>query len=416
MSESRRRVEPRSPAAEASDGRPTVPTDRPRTWDDEDAEPSRASTVERLEKRATSRPTTSRSCSTSPTSTATSTWTSRATARRSPSSAPTCSQLVGGNGEVLDALQELTRLAVYRETGERSRLMLDMSGYRAEQRERAGGAGRPRRSPRSRRRRAGLAGADDALRAQGRPRRRGRGRADLGVRGRRAPTLRRDPAGLIAMTDAVSRETPPVPDGGAGGVSSTGSPLAERYAALLATEGVVRGLIGPREAPRLWERHLLNCAVLGEVVAAGRLGVRHRLRRRPARAGAGDRPSGPRVTLVEPLLRRTTFLEEVVDGARSDQVDGGAGRAEEVHGARLRRGDVARRGSPGPAARVVDAAGGPRRRAGGHEGSSVADEIEAARPALRRLGCAEPEVLALRSRLPVATARMVRVAWADPAG
>ncbi len=45
-------------------------------------------------------------------------------------------QLVGERGEVLDALQELTRLAVYRETGERSRLMLDISGYRAGQRER----------------------------------------------------------------------------------------------------------------------------------------------------------------------------------------------------------------------------------------------------------------------------------------
>lgn len=44
------------------------------------------------------------------------------------------SQLVGSKGEVLEALQELTRLAVYRETGERSRLMLDVSGYRADQR------------------------------------------------------------------------------------------------------------------------------------------------------------------------------------------------------------------------------------------------------------------------------------------
>ena len=44
-------------------------------------------------------------------------------------------QLVGRNGEVLEALQELTRLAVYRETGERSRLMLDISGYRAGRRE-----------------------------------------------------------------------------------------------------------------------------------------------------------------------------------------------------------------------------------------------------------------------------------------
>jgi spoIIIJ-associated protein len=46
------------------------------------------------------------------------------------------SQLVGRNGEVLEALQELTRLAVYRETGERSRLMLDIDGHRAQQRER----------------------------------------------------------------------------------------------------------------------------------------------------------------------------------------------------------------------------------------------------------------------------------------
>ena len=42
--------------------------------------------------------------------------------------------LVGVSGDVLDALQELTRLAVYRETGERSRLMLDVAGYRAARR------------------------------------------------------------------------------------------------------------------------------------------------------------------------------------------------------------------------------------------------------------------------------------------
>lgn len=45
------------------------------------------------------------------------------------------SQLIGPDGEVLEALQELTRLAVFRETGDRSRLMLDISGYRAEKRE-----------------------------------------------------------------------------------------------------------------------------------------------------------------------------------------------------------------------------------------------------------------------------------------
>ena len=50
------------------------------------------------------------------------------------------------------------------------------------------------------------------------------------------------------------------------GVFSHRLPLAERYADLLAREGVVRGLIGPREVPRLWERHLVNCALLGEAI------------------------------------------------------------------------------------------------------------------------------------------------------
>ena len=40
-----------------------------------------------------------------------------------------------------------------------------------------------------------------------------------------------------------------------------GSRWPSGYAELLATDGVVRGLIGPREAPRLWDRHLVNCAV-----------------------------------------------------------------------------------------------------------------------------------------------------------
>jgi len=46
----------------------------------------------------------------------------------------TLQRLVGQDGEVLEALQELTRLAVHRETGERSRLMLDIAGFRARKR------------------------------------------------------------------------------------------------------------------------------------------------------------------------------------------------------------------------------------------------------------------------------------------
>ena len=94
---------------------------------------------------------------------------------------------------------------------------------------------------------------------------------------------------------------------------------------------MVRGLIGPREAPRLWDRHLLNCAVLGEVVPRG-------VAVADVGSGAGlpglvlaiARPD-LRVTLVEPLLRRTRFLDEVVDllGLQA-QVEVLRGRAEEL--------------------------------------------------------------------------------------
>ena len=45
--------------------------------------------------------------------------------------------------------------------------------------------------------------------------------------------------------------------------------LASEYARMLVTDGVLRGLIGPREAPRIWDRHLLNCAAVGELIPTG---------------------------------------------------------------------------------------------------------------------------------------------------
>ena len=111
-------------------------------------------------------------------------------------------------------------------------------------------------------------------------------------------------------------------------------PLAERYAAWLADAGVVRGLIGPREVPRLWERHLLNCAVVADAVPQGAtvadLGSGAGL---PGLVLAVRRPD-LQVTLVEPLLRRTTFLEEVVADLGLDGVEVVRGRAEELHGSR----------------------------------------------------------------------------------
>lgn len=88
--------------------------------------------------------------------------------------------------------------------------------------------------------------------------------------------------------------------------------LAERYVALLAGPGVERGAVGPREAGRLWDRHVLNSAVVGELVAAGR-------RVLDVGSGAGL-PGIPvalarpdlEVALLEPMARRVVFLQEVV--------------------------------------------------------------------------------------------------------
>ncbi|MEV8377481.1 16S rRNA (guanine(527)-N(7))-methyltransferase RsmG [Kribbella sp. NPDC056861] len=91
---------------------------------------------------------------------------------------------------------------------------------------------------------------------------------------------------------------------------------AERLAAfadLLATEGTLRGLIGPREVPRLWDRHLLNCAVLERLIpeesSVADIGTGAGL---PGIVLAIVRPD-LQVALVEPLLRRTTFLDEAVE-------------------------------------------------------------------------------------------------------
>jgi len=117
-------------------------------------------------------------------------------------------------------------------------------------------------------------------------------------------------------------------------VFSDALPRAEAFAHLLATEGTLRGLIGPREVPRLWERHLLNCALVTDLVPASAtvcdIGSGAGL---PGLVMAIRRPD-LRVTLVEPLLRRTTFLEEAVAALELDQVEVYRGRADALHGQR----------------------------------------------------------------------------------
>ena len=88
--------------------------------------------------------------------------------------------------------------------------------------------------------------------------------------------------------------------------------LAKRYVEHLATSGIERGLIGPREVPRLWSRHVLNCAVVADLIGDG-------VKVADVGSGAGlpglclaiARPD-LYVTLIEPLERRVTWLEEVV--------------------------------------------------------------------------------------------------------
>jgi 16S rRNA (guanine527-N7)-methyltransferase len=105
-------------------------------------------------------------------------------------------------------------------------------------------------------------------------------------------------------------------------------PLAVRYATALAGSGMERGLIGPHEMDRLWERHLLNCAVIGEVIADGARVV-------DLGSGAGL-PGLPlalarpelEVTLLEPMARRVAWLREVI-GELDLPVRVVRGRAEE---------------------------------------------------------------------------------------
>ena len=107
-------------------------------------------------------------------------------------------------------------------------------------------------------------------------------------------------------------------------------PVAELFVDLLTSAGVDRGLIGPREVPRIWERHVLNCAVvvprvpLGATVADVGSGAGL-----PGLVWAIARPD-LQMTLIEPLLRRVVFLEEAVQLLRLEQVKVLRARAEDV--------------------------------------------------------------------------------------
>jgi 16S rRNA (guanine527-N7)-methyltransferase len=164
-----------------------------------------------------------------------------------------------------------------------------------------------------------------------------------------------------------------------------------RYGDLLADAGVQRGLIGPREVPRLWERHLLNCAVAADLFGPGSTLV-------DVGSGAGlpgivlaiCRPDLD-VVLAEPLLRRTTFLAEAVSVLGLDNVRIERIRAEQMAGGV----DAVTARAVAPLDRLARWSL-PLIRPGGRlvalKGASAHREVQAALPVLERLGARHWEV------------------------
>jgi 16S rRNA (guanine527-N7)-methyltransferase len=106
-------------------------------------------------------------------------------------------------------------------------------------------------------------------------------------------------------------------------------PVVLAFAEALADQGVIRGLIGPRELTRIWERHLLNSAALVPFLGSGTVADVGSGAGLPGMVIAAMQPSRT-VVLVEPMERRTAWLLEVSRTVGLDNVVVVRGRAEEV--------------------------------------------------------------------------------------
>lgn len=188
-----------------------------------------------------------------------------------------------------------------------------------------------------------------------------------------------EPAGAAAPVPPVAAE-----------IFGPELPRAVRYAALLAGPGIDRGLIGPGEAGRLWDRHLLNCAVVAELV--------------PSKGSLVDLGSGPglpgivlallrpgmSVTLLEPMARRADFLRECVEELELANASVLRGRAEDLAG--QPGADVVTARAVAPLERLAGLAVGLVRPGGlvlAIKGAGAEAEVKRARSELRRVGARE---------------------------
>jgi 16S rRNA (guanine527-N7)-methyltransferase len=173
--------------------------------------------------------------------------------------------------------------------------------------------------------------------------------------------------------------------------------LAVAFVELLRAHGEARGLIGPREVARLWDRHVLNSAVLADVIprdatvvdvgsGGGFPGV-------PLAVARGDLA----VTLLEPMARRVDWLQEVVESLGLEHVTVVRGRAEEkATRAAVGAADVATARAVAPLAKLAGWCL-PLVKPGGRllaiKGASAAEEVDRDRAAVLRAGGADVEVL-----------------------
>ncbi len=185
-------------------------------------------------------------------------------------------------------------------------------------------------------------------------------------------------------------------------------PAAEKYAQLLAGRGVEVGVLGPAEAERVWGRHLLNCAAVARLV--------------PARCSLADIGSGSglpgivlalllpgvRVTLVEAMARRVSFLEQCVAELGLANVEVVRGRAEDLVGQLVV--DVVTARAVAPLEKLAGLCVGllrPGGKALAIKGASAETELARARPALARLGVRDARVVKVGSADGAAAATVV---------